>query len=119
MRYDSTLPNYTTAGRHRRAVGPGRIRIDLGPSWGHRDLGAVEVLVNGFAVTASGDEIVIQVPSGPMCVEVCPTDQPRSMTAQVEFVLGEDEQVYLSYTAAHLSQGTGRLRVDAVQHGFA
>lgn len=119
MLHDAALPSYTTAGRHRRQVGPGRIRLDLRPAWGDTGgLGAVEVLVNGFPVTATEDQTVIQVPSGPMCVEVCPVDQPRSATTQVEFVLGDGELVDLSYTAAHLLLGAGRLRVEAVQHGF-
>ena len=76
------------------------------------------MLVDGFPVTATGTETVIQVPSGPLCIEVCPADQPRSTTAQVELVLGEGELVSLSWTAPHLGLGTGRLRVESVQHGF-
>ena len=117
--HDSTLPSYTTPGRHRREVRPGRIRLDLRPAWGEDTVVAVQVLVNGYPVTTTEDETVIQVPSGPMCVEVCPVDEPRTTTAEITFVLGEDELLDLSWTAPLLGLGTGRLQVESVQHGFA
>jgi len=107
MTVDAAQTSYTTAGRHRRDIGSGRIRLTARLD---ADAGA-QVLVNGYAVRPERDETVIVVPAGPMLVTVHDPGARAARPVEVEFVLGEGHTVDLVLTAPRMRLGSARLQV--------
>lgn len=111
----NTLPtsegsSYTTAGRHRRDVAPGRIRLRVpalraGAPW-------PALLVNGWPVEVRATETVIQLPPGPVLLEVSRPGDAPARAVRVELVLEEGADVDVRLVAPRLGPGPRRLLVS-------